>query len=69
MFAYTQNNALSVKLPRDRVAQLISDSRAQPLVMGGRVMKEWIELSHPRLEEYRQDWDILREAIRFAQAR
>lgn len=35
---------LIVKLPRDRAAQLLDEGTAEPVVMGTRTMREWVEL-------------------------
>ena len=36
--------ALVVKLPKDRVAELIGDGSGVPFATGERVMKEWVAL-------------------------
>ena len=56
---------LIVKLPRERVDELIDDGVGQPFAPAGRVFKEWVLVS----ERDERAWDdLLDEALRFAEA-
>jgi hypothetical protein len=46
VFAMTVRGALVVKLPRDRVAELIASGAGSAFESGGRVMKEWVTVVH-----------------------
>ncbi len=62
IFAMLVRRALVVKLPRERVAELIASGRGKPFDAGkGRPMKEWVALSAPE-----SAWiELAREARRF----
>ena len=44
IFAMPHRGALVVKLPKDRVAELIGEGSGGPFATGERVMKEWVAL-------------------------
>ena len=63
IFAMLVRGSLVVKLPAERVAELVSSGRGQQFDprRDGRLMKEWVVLDRPR-----PPWlDLAREAYRF----
>jgi hypothetical protein len=55
--------ALVVKLPRDRVAELVESGLGDPFAPNGRVFREWVSLREPDREVWR---GILAEALDFS---
>jgi hypothetical protein len=43
-FAFVRRGELVVKVPADRVSELIASGEGQPLRSGKRVMREWVTL-------------------------
>lgn len=58
-----RTQALIVKLPRQRVQQLIEMGDGEPFAPAGRVFREWVAIPHPRREQWAA---LLNEAKRFA---
>lgn len=57
-----KNDALIVKLPKDRVAQLVDSGEGCPFAPNGRVFKEWVTI----LQANKKRWtELLDEAKRF----
>jgi hypothetical protein len=42
-----RSEALILKLPRERVADLIADGTAEPFAPNGRVFREWVTIPEP----------------------
>jgi hypothetical protein len=59
----TQAEALVVKLPRERVAELVADRTGEPFAPNGRVFREWVRLPEPDPEVWER---LLAEAREFA---
>lgn len=55
--------AMVVKLPRERVAELVESGIGDPFAPNGRVFREWVSLAQPDREAWRE---ILSEALDFA---
>lgn len=65
VFAFVKGDGVAMKLPREKIKELIDQDRATPLVMGKRTMKEWVVLKHEDPEEYKGDIEIFKESIAF----
>ena len=65
VFGFTRPNGMVLKLPKGRVEELTQTRNASALVMGKRVMKEWVLLEYAELSECRGDLELLAEAMRF----
>jgi hypothetical protein len=62
---FIKNNGLVIKLPRERVAELVDKKYAKLLVMGKRVMQEWVVIEHTNPEDYKRDIELFKEAVAF----
>ncbi len=69
IFAFTRKGGgVAIKLPQEKIAELLHRKEIAPLSMGKRTMKEWILLEHVRLSGYKKDLALFKEAIRFVSA-
>jgi hypothetical protein len=71
LFACVMGDAVAIKLPEATVRALIAAERAEiePFrPMGGRTMKEWVQIRRKDSERYRGDEEILRDSIAFVAA-
>jgi hypothetical protein len=70
VFAFIKGDeGVAMKLPRAKCQELIAQQQAIPLVMGKRVMKEWIVLQHESAEDYKADLALFQESIAFVSAK
>lgn len=69
VFAYMRPDGVVMKLPRERIEELLlTRADACHLVMGKRVMKEWMVIMHDDLNQYREDVKLFKEAAAFVRA-
>ncbi len=69
VFAFIKDGGVAMKLPRARIQELMETRNAAPLVMGRRVMKEWVVIKHEDPEEYKKDLDLFNESIAFVSSK
>jgi hypothetical protein len=65
VFAFTRPEGLVLKLPPDVLLQVVAERDAVPLVMGKRVMREWVVLPLEHVEAYRDEVELLQAAMKF----
>ena len=68
VFAFTRGGGrrgVVLKLPQDRIAELLQREEVSPLTMGKRTMKEWVLLDHDRPASYKKDVGLFKEAMAF----
>ncbi len=58
-----QGDALVVKLPRERVTELVTSGRGEAFAPAGRVFREWVSVPTVDAQLWR---DLLAEAVEFA---
>ncbi len=54
-----------MKLPKEKIKELVDKENAEPLVMGKRVMKEWVIINYKDSSDYKNAFRLLKEAIAF----
>jgi len=57
-----RNDALVVKLPRERVTELVDSGIGDPFAPNGRVFREWVSLPQPERDVWQR---LLAEALEF----
>ena len=65
VFAYTRGNDVVLKLPAQTIEQLLQTMDASVLVMGKRVMKEWVVIRHEDPQAFRYDLPLFEQAMAF----
>jgi hypothetical protein len=65
VFAFLKKESLVIKLPEETGQKLIAQHYAEPLVMGKRVMKEWIVIKHSDPQDWQKDLALFEEAMAF----
>ncbi len=62
-----KSNCLVVKLPRERVAELVDTGAGNPFAPAGKVFREWVAVPAPDAPAGRGLWQqLLTEAVEFA---
>ena len=57
-----KGSGLVVKLPRERVAELIAQDKGKPFGPSGRIFKEWLSVPSPDRDQWRA---LLQEGVEF----
>ena len=65
VFAFTRRDDVVMKLPEGKIQELMDKRRASHLVMGKRVMREWVVIQHNDPGGYREDLGLFKEAMTF----
>ena len=65
VFAFTRPDGAVLKLPEVKIRELVDTGPAARLVMGKRVMREWVVLRHDDPGAYRKDKKLFLEAMAF----
>ncbi len=60
IFAFVYRGGVVLKLPRETIERLLGRKGFSPFKMGGRVMKEWIEVRRDGPSAYEADIDLFR---------
>jgi hypothetical protein len=68
VFAFVKDGGVAMKLPKETIAKLIGAADAVPLVMGKRVMKEWVVLQRKDPKAYKKDLALFKESAAFVAA-
>jgi predicted DNA-binding protein (MmcQ/YjbR family) len=70
VFAFTRSagGGVALKLPKERIAELLQREDIIPLRMGKRTMKEWILLDRAKPADYKKDLALFKESIAFVSA-
>jgi len=69
VFAFTRKGGgVALKLPTERIDDLLQREDVIPLTMGKRTMKEWVLLNHAKPSFYKKDLVLFKEAIAFVSA-
>lgn len=65
VFAFTKGNGVVMKLPKGKIKELVDKENAEPLVMGKRVMQEWVIIKYKYSSESKKAFGLLKEAMSF----
>src|SRR3974390_79604 len=65
IFAFTRPEGVAIKLPEERIAQLVESRDASFLVMGTKTMREWVLVRYSRPGEFMGDRKLFEEAMTF----
>ena len=69
VFAFTRPQGVVIKLPTDRITELVKSSRATILVMGKRKMKEWAVIEYSDSKKVSKDLSLFKEALMFVKGK
>ena len=67
-FAFTRGgggSGVAIKLPKEKIAEILHRKEISPLTMGKRTMKEWVLIDHSRPSSYAKDLALFKEAMAF----
>ena len=65
LFASLYMEGVCVKIPENRVKELLKKDGIEPFTPMNRKMREWILIIHEKSEDYLKDRDIFEESIEF----
>jgi hypothetical protein len=51
--------------PKEKIKELVDKNNAEPLIMGKRVMKEWVIIKYKNPNEYKKAFGLFKEAMAF----
>jgi len=68
VFAFTKGDAVVLKLPQESVRRLVDNGTATRLIMGKRVMKEWVVVRRPNPTDFKHDLGMFKESVAFVSA-
>ena len=66
VFAFTRKEGVALKLSQEKIKSLARNKNVAPLVMGKKIMKEWIVLTHKNPEELANDLELFQESVRWS---
>ncbi len=69
VFAFIQGGGVAIKLPKEKIQELVDANYALPLVMGKRTMKEWVVIKHQDPAAFQQDAALFKAALAFVAAK
>ncbi|HSY68788.1 MAG TPA: hypothetical protein VK813_09100 [Edaphobacter sp.] len=67
VFTSRTSNRVVLKLPKERIADLLKRADIELLTMGKRTMKEWIVIEHRKPADYKKDLALFKEAKAFVE--
>jgi hypothetical protein len=65
VFAFTRPEGVAMKLPKEKIAELAGNRNVSMLVMGKRVMKEWVVVAHKNPGAYKKDLELFKISASF----
>lgn len=63
VFAFIKGSGVAVKLPRKTAEDMVRTNNATPLVMGKRVMKEWVVIEHADPRDFQRELPLFMTSI------
>jgi hypothetical protein len=69
VFAFTQKDGVVLKLPQEKIKELVDKKAASFLVMGKREMKEWAVIKHKDPKEYKKAFKLFKAAMAFVSSK
>jgi hypothetical protein len=65
VFAFTRPEGVAMRLPKEKIADLAGRRDVSILVMGKRVMKEWVVVAHKSSAAYKKDLELFKISASF----